>query len=171
MSTPAIRAVLVDDEVLARLSLRQALAAHPQVDIVAECGHAADALQAIRLLNPDLVILDIQMPGMNGFDLLRRLPADALPLVVFASAFDEHALQAFDAGAVDYLLKPIDQVRFDLLHATILLHVYKSTATHPIHHRQAYLSSPQRQRGGSPFSQQITISSAQSKSEYSKKAA
>ncbi|WP_266156893.1 LytR/AlgR family response regulator transcription factor [Dyella silvatica] len=135
MSTPAIRAVLVDDEVLARLSLRQALAAHPQVDIAGECGNAADALQAIRLLHPDLVILDIQMPGMNGFELLRRLPADALPLVVFASAFDQHALQAFDAGAVDYLLKPIDQARFDLCMQRIgqRLHRLSQHATPPRH--------------------------------------
>lgn len=103
----------MDDEVLARLSLRQALAEHTQVEIVGECGDADEALQAIDLLQPDLVFLDIQMPGMDGFGLLRRLSRDALPLVVFASAFDQYALQAFDAGALDYVLKPIDQERFD----------------------------------------------------------
>jgi two-component system LytT family response regulator len=109
-----IRTVLVDDEVLARLSLRQALAAHAHVEIVGECGGADEALQAIDLLQPDLIFLDIQMPGLDGFGLLRRLPRDALPLVVFASAYDQYALQAFDAGALDYVLKPIDPGRFDL---------------------------------------------------------
>jgi two-component system LytT family response regulator len=108
-----IRAVLVDDEVLARLSLRQALALHVHVEIVAECGNASEALQAIDVLQPDLVFLDIQMPEMDGFGLLDRLPSGALPLVVFATAFNEHALRAFDAGALDYVLKPIDQERFD----------------------------------------------------------
>jgi two-component system, LytTR family, response regulator len=115
-----IRAILVDDEVLARLSLRQALAAHAQVDVVGECGNADEALQAIDILQPDLVFLDIQMPGMDGFGLLQRLPPGALPLVVFASAFDQHALRAFDAGALDYILKPIDQERFDRCMARVV---------------------------------------------------
>jgi two-component system, LytTR family, response regulator len=113
MTVSHIRAVLVDDEVLARLSLRQALVSHPQVEIVGECGNADEALQVIGALEPDLVLLDIRMPGMDGFGLLERLEPDTLPLVVFASAFDEHALRAFDAGAIDYILKPIDQERFD----------------------------------------------------------
>jgi two-component system LytT family response regulator len=103
----------VDDEVLARLSLRQALAVHTHVEIVGECGNADEAMKAIELSQPELVFLDIRMPGMDGFGLLRRLPRDTLPLVVFASAFDQYALQAFDAGAIDYVLKPIDQERFD----------------------------------------------------------
>ncbi len=113
MKVTRIKAVLVDDEVLARLSLRQALASHPQVEVAGECGNADEALQAIGILQPDLVFLDIQMPGMDGFGLLQRLQRDALPLVVFATAFDQYALRAFDAGAVDYVLKPIDQERFD----------------------------------------------------------
>ena len=98
---------------LARLALRQALASHPRVHIVGECGRADEALQALGILQPDLVFLDIQMPGMDGFGLLQRLKPECLPLVVFATAFDEHALRAFDAGALDYVLKPIDQQRFD----------------------------------------------------------
>src|SRR5580658_5742218 len=113
LTSTRIRALLVDDEVLARLSLRQALATHAHVEIVGECGSADEALQTIDVLQPDLVFLDIQMPGLDGFGLLRRLPRDALPLVVFASAFDQYALQAFDIGAIDYVLKPIDQARFD----------------------------------------------------------
>lgn len=114
MNALPIRAMLVDDEVLARLALRQALATHPDVQVVGECGHAAEALQAIAALQPDLMFLDIRMPGMDGFKLLRQLRPQALPMVVFATAYSQHALRAFDASALDYLLKPIDQARFDL---------------------------------------------------------
>ena len=113
MSAVVIRALLVDDEMLARLALRQALAAHVDVEIVGECGNAAEALQAIQALAPDLLFLDIRMPGMDGFKLLRQLKPQALPMVVFTTAYGQHALRAFDAGALDYVLKPIDQARFD----------------------------------------------------------
>jgi two-component system LytT family response regulator len=108
-----IRTLLIDDEILGRLALRQALATHEEVTIVGECGSADEALQAIDALTPDLLFLDIQMPGMDGFKLLRGLSDDPLPMVVFATAYNQHALRAFDAGAVDYVLKPIDQARFD----------------------------------------------------------
>jgi two-component system LytT family response regulator len=113
MRTDRIRTLLVDDEVLSRLSLRQALMSHAKVEIVSECGNADEALRVIDSLHPDLVFLDIRMPGMDGFGLIERLAPGMLPLVVFASAYDEHALKAFDAGALDYVLKPIDQDRFD----------------------------------------------------------
>jgi two-component system LytT family response regulator len=113
MSTSPIRTLLVDDEVLARLALRQALAAHTDVAIVGECGNAHEAMQAIAALEPALVFLDIRMPGMDGFKLLHKLQPDTLPMVVFATAYGQHALRAFDANAVDYVLKPIDQARFD----------------------------------------------------------
>jgi two-component system, LytTR family, response regulator len=113
VTTTRVRAILVDDEVLARLALRQALASHAHVDVVGECGNADEALQAIGILEPDIVFLDIHMPGMDGFGVLDRLAPGTLPLVVFATAFDQHALRAFDAGALDYVLKPIDQARFD----------------------------------------------------------
>lgn len=113
MSPRPIRALLVDDEVLARLALRQALATHPDVTVVGECGNAFEALQAIDALHPDLLFLDIRMPGMDGFKLLHELKPDSVPMVVFATAFGQHALRAFDADALDYLLKPIDQARFD----------------------------------------------------------
>jgi len=109
----AIRTLLVDDEVLARLALRQALAAHADIDIVGECGNAAEAMQAVHALAPDLLFLDIRMPGMDGFQLLHELKPDALPMVVFTTAYGQHALRAFDANALDYVLKPIDQARFD----------------------------------------------------------
>jgi len=113
MNAPPIRALLVDDEMLARLALRQALAAHADVAIVGECGNAAEALQANQALAPDLLFLDIRMPGMDGFKLLHQLRPQALPMVVFTTAYGQHALRAFDAGALDYVLKPIDQARFD----------------------------------------------------------
>ena len=113
MTAGRIRCLLVDDEVLARLAVRQALAAHPDIEIAGECGHGAEAAQAIRVLRPDLLLLDIQMPGMDAFELLRTLPPEEAPLVVLVTAFDEHALQAFEARALDYLLKPFDQDRFD----------------------------------------------------------
>lgn len=122
MSAATIRALLVDDEVLARLALRQALAAHADVAIVGECGNATEALQAIAALTPDLIFLDIRMPGMDGFKLLHQLKPDALPMVVFTTAYGQHALRAFDAGALDYVLKPIDQARFDQALARVRRH-------------------------------------------------
>lgn len=117
-----IRTLLVDDEVLARLALRQALSAHPDVEIVGECGNAAEALQAYGALIPDLLFLDIRMPGLDGFKLLRELKPDTLPMVVFATAYGQHALRAFDANALDYVLKPIDQARFDQAMARVRKH-------------------------------------------------
>jgi two-component system LytT family response regulator len=122
MSTAAIRTLLVDDEVLARLALRQALAAHADFEIVGECGNAAEALQAVAALAPDLLFLDIRMPGLDGFKLLRELKPDTLPMVVFATAYGQHALRAFDANALDYVLKPIDQARFDQALARVRHH-------------------------------------------------
>lgn len=130
MNTPRLRTVLVDDEVLARLALRQALASHDEVEIVGECGNADEAMQAVRALQPDLLFLDIRMPGMDGFGLLHELAPDRLPLVVFATAFAEHALRAFDARALDYVLKPIDQARFDQAMARVNQHWQGLHAVH-----------------------------------------
>lgn len=113
MSAQRLRALLVDDEILARVALRQALAAHADIEVVGECGNVQEAAQAIAALTPDLLFLDIQMPGGNGFSLLRDGAMAELPLLVFTTAFADHALQAFDAKALDYVLKPIDQARFD----------------------------------------------------------
>lgn len=104
-----MRALIIDDERLARVELRRLLQAHPEIELV---GEAADADQAERLiaeLNPDLLFLDIQMPGASGFDLLDRL--EDLPQVIFTTAFDQYALKAFEANALDYLLKPIAAAR------------------------------------------------------------
>jgi two-component system LytT family response regulator len=100
-----MKALIVDDERLARQELRRLLKAHAEVEIVAEANSGGEALQRIQTESPDLVFLDIQMPGLNGFDLLERL--DDLPQIIFTTAYDEYALKAFEVNALDYLLKPI----------------------------------------------------------------
>lgn len=122
MKAPAIRALLVDDEILARVALHQALASHPDVTVVGECSNAAEAAQAVEALKPDLMFLDIQMPDIDGFKFLHDLKPGALPMVVFATAYGQHALRAFDANALDYLLKPIDQDRFDRMMTRVRTH-------------------------------------------------
>jgi two-component system, LytTR family, response regulator len=113
MGEPArIRTLVVDDEPLAREGVRLLLAGDPEVDVVGECGNGRDALAAIRRQRPDLVFLDVQMPEMNGFDVLAGLPTDELPAVIFVTAFDRYALRAFEVHALDYLLKPFDDERF-----------------------------------------------------------
>jgi two-component system LytT family response regulator len=107
-----MRIVIVDDEPLGRLAVRQQLAAFPDAAIVAECGDGETAVDAIVRESPDLVFLDVQMPGLSGFDVLERVGSEAVPAVVFVTAYDRYALRAFEAHAVDYLLKPIDPDRF-----------------------------------------------------------
>lgn len=104
-----IRVLLIDDERLARAELRRLLAAHPEVQIVGEAVNAADGVQQIGALKPDLVFLDVQMPGGSGFDMLAAL--DEAPEVIFTTAFDQYALQAFEVNALDYLQKPIQATR------------------------------------------------------------
>jgi two-component system, LytTR family, response regulator len=105
-------ALIVDDEPLAREGVRLNLEGEPDVEVVGECGDGPSAVQAIRTLNPDLVFLDVQMPGLDGFGVLEELAADRMPVVIFVTAYDEFALRAFDAHALDYLLKPFDAERF-----------------------------------------------------------
>lgn len=107
-----IRAIIVDDEPLAREHIRVLLASTPRVAVVAECGDGASAVDAIRKHRPDLVFLDVQMPEMDGFDVIAALPSHELPRVIFVTAYDQHALRAFEVGALDYLLKPFDRQRF-----------------------------------------------------------
>jgi two-component system LytT family response regulator len=107
-----MRVLIVDDEPPARRGVRARLANQPDVEIVGECACGEDAIDVIQRLAPDLVFLDIQMPDLSGFEVLRRIPAGKLPLVVFLTAYDQHALRAFEVHALDYLLKPIDDLRF-----------------------------------------------------------
>ena len=112
-SEPGIGVLVVDDEPLARSNIKVLLSGDPDIRWVSECGGGRKALEDIRALKPDLVFLDVQMPEVDGFDVLQALGAEA-PVIVFVTAFDEHALRAFDAGALDYLLKPFDNARFAL---------------------------------------------------------
>ena len=107
----AIRTLLVDDEPLAIEGLKIRLQAFEDVEVAASCPNGRKAIEAIRKLKPDLVLLDIQMPGLSGFDVVKALVGSTLPLVVFVTAFDEYALKAFEAHALDYLLKPVDEGR------------------------------------------------------------
>ena len=109
--TLRVRTLIVDDEPLARDGLRLMLGTLPDVDVVGEAGEGTAAVQAIRTLRPDVVLLDVQMPGQSGFDVVERVAPDHLPLVVFVTAYDEHALRAFQVHAFDYLLKPVSQAR------------------------------------------------------------
>ena len=111
---PPIRVVAVDDEPLALAGLRGLLARDPDVNVVALCDNGEEAIDVIRAMTPDLVLLDIQMPELDGFDVVRAVGADRMPPVIFVTAFDRFAVRAFDVSAVDYLLKPFDDERFAL---------------------------------------------------------
>ena len=109
MSNNTIKAIIVDDERLARNELKKLLEQHPEIQIVDEASNVDEGVEKIDLLRPDLIFLDIQMPGKTGFDLLAEL--EKAPRVIFTTAYDEFALKAFEVNALDYLLKPIDPVR------------------------------------------------------------
>lgn len=109
---PPIRALVVDDEPAARAAIRTLLADDVDIQLVGECADGRAALEAIERDAPDLLFLDIQMPEMDGFTLLRRLDPNELPVVVFVTAYDQYALRAFEVHALDYLLKPFDDERF-----------------------------------------------------------
>jgi two-component system LytT family response regulator len=112
---PSLRALIVDDEPLARRGIRARLLAAGGVEVVGECGSGREAVRAIGELAPDLVFLDVQMPGLDGFGVVDAVGAGRMPTVVFVTAYDQHALRAFEARALDYLLKPIDDERFAVM--------------------------------------------------------
>ena len=105
-----LRVVIVDDEPLARTMVRQCIAAHPGVDVVAECANGFEAVKAVAELSPDLLFLDVQMPKLSGFEVLELIGRDVA--VIFTTAYDQYALRAFEVHAVDYLLKPFSEQRF-----------------------------------------------------------
>jgi two-component system, LytTR family, response regulator len=108
-----LRVLIADDELLGRERIAALLAEHPDVDVVAMVDDGAKAVEAIRALHPDVVFLDFQMPGRTGFDVVREIGTDAMPATIFVTAYDEHALGAFDLHALDYLVKPFDDERFE----------------------------------------------------------
>jgi two-component system LytT family response regulator len=107
-----VRILIVDDEPLARRGVIVRLKRLRDIEVVGECGDGASAITKILELSPDLVFLDVQMPGVDGFGVLRALPKESLPSIIFLTAYEQHALQAFEVHALDYLLKPVDDERF-----------------------------------------------------------
>lgn len=122
-----IRVVIVDDEPIAREGVRTQLLREPGVEIVAECGDGLEAVETIRELSPDLLFLDVQMPGMDGFEVVQTIGSEAIPAVVFVTAYDKYALQAFEVNAVDYLLKPFDSERFQKAFQRARLQIQRRT--------------------------------------------
>ncbi len=114
MSSAQLRVILADDEPLALQLLQALVSRQPSVEVVAACKNGRDVLKAVRNHSVDVLILDIEMPGMTGFDVVYALQGDVLPMVIFVTAYSDYAVQAFDVHAVDYLLKPIDAERMDL---------------------------------------------------------
>lgn len=114
------KVLIADDELIAREILQMHLKRYSQVTLVATCANGKEALESIEKLQPDVVFLDIQMPELNGIELIKSLNISKLPLVVFITAFDTYAIQAFESNAIDYLLKPFDDERFDRMFQKVL---------------------------------------------------
>jgi two-component system, LytTR family, response regulator len=121
-----MKTIIIDDERLARNELKRLLEEFPKINIVAEAANAAEALELIEEHSPELIFLDIQMPGKNGFELLESLE-DKVPEVIFTTAYDEYALKAFEVNALDYLLKPIDQSRLAEAIAKVEFEIKRNT--------------------------------------------
>ncbi len=117
-----IRAVIVDDEYLARERVKKLLEVHSEIKVVAEAKNGTSAVETIDLKEPDLVFLDVQMPDFDGFEVVKRMNPKHLPYIVFTTAYDSYAIQAFDIHALDYLLKPIDEDRFNESMKKVLTH-------------------------------------------------
>jgi two-component system LytT family response regulator len=141
---PELRVILVDDEPLVRSGLRQLLDQEADLVITAEARNGSEALQMIRTHAPDVVFLDVQMPGMDGFEMLAELEMESRPLVVFVTAFDQYAIRAFDVHAVDYLLKPFDEVRLRLAMQRVRSRTFESRAE-DAHRLQSLLEDLRRQ--------------------------
>lgn len=129
MKTISLTAIIVDDEELARSLIREYLASHPEITIIAECANGFEAVKVVTELKPNLMFLDIQMPKLNGFEVIELL--DESPAVIFVTAFDQFAVKAFDVHAVDYLLKPFGKQRFDeaLSHAVLRIRSHEPAKT------------------------------------------
>ena len=143
-----IRALIVDDEPIARRILRDELSCFPDVEVLGEAENGAEAVRQIARLRPDLVLLDLQMPGLGGFEVIDRLPPGALPVIIIVTAYDQHAIRAFEAGALDYLLKPVSQERLEkaLNRARALHRKPREVAETLLRLHEAADEAPQRSR-------------------------
>ena len=108
-----LRTLLVDDEPLARNLLRSIVSKFDAIEVVGECKNGREALESVASEAPDLIFLDIQMPNVNGFEVVKALQSDTMPMIIFATAFNQYAIDAFDLHAVDYLLKPFEKSRLE----------------------------------------------------------
>jgi len=143
-----IRTMIVDDEVLARENIEALLQEDTEIEIVGQCSNGTQVFDAVKRHRPDLLFLDIQMPGLNGFEVMAKLPSEAMPQVVFVTAYDHFALQAFDVQAVDYVLKPFNRARFAEALARAKIAV-RSQDRHKLWQRiDEVMSALQRLRGG-----------------------
>jgi len=128
-----VKTVIVDDELEAREGVAQLLASDQEIDVVAMCANGIEAIQAIRDFHPELLFLDIQMPQVNGFEVLNSIAEQYLPAVIFTTAYDEYTLRAFEVHAIDYLLKPFTDERFNAaLHHAKLRIAQKKSVTSPV---------------------------------------
>jgi len=139
MEKNKLKVVVVDDEPLARELLIILLAEYPNVEVVAQCKNGSEAVGAVQRLKPDVMLLDIQMPGLNGFDVIKALGAHDLPHIVFVTAFDEFAIDAFDANAIDYVLKPISDERLKQALHRVVQHIDSGAGVKPL--QQAAISA------------------------------
>ncbi len=148
-----IKALIVDDEPLARDRIREMLKEHPEVEVIGEARNGEEAIDSVTNHNPDLVFLDVQMPDLDGFDVLQNLKPEQIPLVIFVTAYDHHALRAFDVHAVDYLTKPFDRKRFAeaIDHAKVFMKGAKEPDTARI------LSMLQEIRAGARYLERFAI--------------
>jgi len=135
-----VRAIIADDEPLARERIRSFLAADPDMEIVAECSNGAQTLKATQEGRPDLLFLDVQMPRLNGFEVLEALGPEQAPVVIFTTAHDEHAIRAFEVNALDYVLKPFTEARFKRAVQRARSQLEKGSRRRRDHHFTALLS-------------------------------
>ncbi len=142
MSEAPVSALIVDDEPLARARLRKLIDDAPSIAVVGECRNGAEAVTAIREQSPDIVFLDIQMPEMDGFGVVEEIGVERMPVVVFVTAYDEHALRAFEAHALDYVLKPVSRERFQTAAARAIARCRRASpeAQRPIEESRSHLS-------------------------------
>ena len=149
-----IRAIIVDDEKPARRRLRELLEKQPEIAIVAECSNGADAVRKIRALRPDLLLLDIQMPELDGFGVVEAIGAAQMPATIFVTAYDRYALKAFEVSALDYLLKPFSDERFERSLARVLSFVRanrREELSHRILSLLGQIQPKQTQNTGAPL--------------------